>query len=57
MRRLITGLVAGVAALSLVALGVAAAAPTPVAAPAAAAGACPSGTASTPDGTGCDPTD
>jgi hypothetical protein len=56
MRRLLAGLAAGVVTLSLVALGATAAAPSPVAAPAAAAGACPSGTTSTPDGTGCVPT-
>jgi hypothetical protein len=55
MRRLIAGLAAGVAALSLVVLGAATVAPTPTATAAVAAGACPSGTAASPDGTGCVP--
>jgi hypothetical protein len=55
MRRLLAGLAAGVVAMSLVVLGAAATAPTPGAATAAAAGACPSGTTEMPDGTGCIP--
>jgi hypothetical protein len=55
MRRLLAGLLAGVAALSLVVLGAAAAAPAPGAAAAVAGDTCPSGTTDTPGGTGCIP--